>query len=247
MQRVGLIEQRQDLLLLPGIERLGDRPLNLLEGVRQGIAGSDGPGAARRSKNQENGDEDHVDQTDGGFVEVVVVRREELPQFVDEGAESDAGQNRRQAVQRPTQEREQQNEGHQHEGPAPQHVSYVQAVSAKLRVSGCGEERANPQHRTDGGYEEELEELPGLRVVRQPMAPALKSLVGVSNPNQRRNRGPEHQRSAPVFIGHRAGIRALEFGDDLVRTAPALCRPNRRPIDRREDNIALSADSGTRR
>ena len=41
--------------------------------------------------------------------------------------------------------------------------------------------------------------------------------------------------------------RAPEFGDDLIRTAPALCRPNRRPIDRREDNMAISADSGTRR
>ncbi len=72
---------------------------------------------------------------DGGRLEeIVVVRRDELPQLVDEEAEADAAEDRPDAPHDGVEEREEEDDRDQHPGPAPQQMRDVQAVSSELRI-----------------------------------------------------------------------------------------------------------------
>ena len=115
-------------------------------------------------EHEKDRDEDDVDQADGRFVEVVVVACDELPQLIDERAESYAPKNGGEPLGDPTQCGKQQEHGKSHEEAAPEHVGDVQSATAQLRVAGGGEGSPDHQYRGYARDEEELDEFRGIAV-----------------------------------------------------------------------------------
>ncbi|CCF82990.1 hypothetical protein NITHO_1750005 [Nitrolancea hollandica Lb] len=101
------------------------------------------------AEGQEHQDEDHVNQRDRRLEEVVIVAGDELPQFIDKGAEPDAADDRRDAFAVVSQYRQRENERREHQQSTPQHVGDVQPTATELRVAGRREER--PDHQ-DGSH-----------------------------------------------------------------------------------------------
>ncbi len=95
---------------------------------------------------------------DRGPEEVVVVGRDELADLVDECAEPEARDDRGHVLDRPIEIGQQQDQGDEHQGAAPQHVRDVELAATDLREAGHGQERADAEERDDRRDDEALEE-----------------------------------------------------------------------------------------
>src|SRR5438874_593725 len=89
--------------------------------------------AARWPEAQEEQDQEAVDKRDGGLEEVVVVRGDELAEFVDEQPEAGSANQRRQPLAPFADHGQQEHERNEHEQSAPEHVGDVKSASAHAR------------------------------------------------------------------------------------------------------------------
>src|SRR5665648_1180163 len=81
--------------------------------------------AAQPAEEEEEPHEDDVDDGDDRLEEVVVVRRDELAELVDEEAEADAPRERAQDVPQPSLQGQEQDDGDEHAEAAPEQVGEV--------------------------------------------------------------------------------------------------------------------------
>jgi len=82
--------------------------------------------------------EDQIDQSHCGLVEVVVVAGDELAQLVDEGPESEATQDRHDVVSGLVDEGQSYDQGDHHQHPAQKHMSDVKIAGAEGGIAGEG-------------------------------------------------------------------------------------------------------------
>jgi len=143
--RIGEFEESLDPSSIIRFDRPVQRPLQEVEGVRKrlGLAqptlADEGPGNEKRDYEQA------VDQGDRGSIEVVVVRGDELPDLVDERAEPESCDHRRQMLDGTVEEGEQKHECKEHEEAAPKHVGDVDPVGPDPWVAGGSQEPADPE------------------------------------------------------------------------------------------------------
>jgi len=153
---------------LPPRQAAGDSLHGVVDRVREVFARVDRPPAGEELHPEHEQYEDDVHDRGRGPVEVVVVGGDELADLVDEQPEPDpAGQCRRRPHHR-ADEAEQQEDRHQHQQPAPQHVRDVQPAAADLRVAEQPQQRPHEEHRRDGRHHERGQVLDRLDVADQP-------------------------------------------------------------------------------
>jgi hypothetical protein len=177
------VEQRPDLGRAPDVAGAGHELARLPPGARGEPAREAGDGQVGRGgqrlvriaapavddlPDQDQHDHDDVDQRRRRLVEVVVVRRDELADLVDEQPEPDPADQRGERPDHRAGPGQHRDDGDRHEQPAPEHVRDVQAVAAELREPG---QREQPARHQDGQHRdgEEPRDVPRPgRVARQP-------------------------------------------------------------------------------
>ncbi len=161
------------------LQALAQRALEQVERIGEGLALRQDAPPGDRSSDEEDDDEDHVDERDRRPEQVVVVGGQELADLVDERPEPEARDDRCDVLDRAVEIAQQQDQRHEHQGAAPQHVRDMELTAADPREPRHRQEGADAEERDDRRDQEALEE-------ERPIAVA-----------ERRDDAPEH----PVSIG----------------------------------------------
>ena len=157
--RIGVSEQLERTRSIGLAELARHQRLGELDRVYEALPRAQPAKPADLPDGEEHHGEEDVHERGRGLEEVVVVRRDELPELVDERAESSATDDRREQAGERREEEQEQTEGDEHSESAPQNVRDVQPAASQARVAGGLEADADQQQGRDRGDEERVGEL----------------------------------------------------------------------------------------
>src|SRR5438477_51455 len=138
------------MLSVAGGERPGRELLGKLDGIDEALLRAERAKSADLARREEEDDEERIEDRGRRLEEVVVVRRHELAELVDERAEAGPAHYRGDEARGRGQIQEQQDNRDEHPEPAPKHMRDVQTATAELRVAGRLEEDADDHDGRDG-------------------------------------------------------------------------------------------------
>ena len=107
---------------------------------------------------EEENDEEAVDDRGRGLEEIVVVRRDELSQLIDEEAQADAADHSRHRASRRADEGEQNDDCHEHQKPTPKQVGDVKPLATELWIVRQPQLRAHDEDRRYRTNERRIEQ-----------------------------------------------------------------------------------------
>ena len=166
-------------MVAPALVEFADqRPLHAIGGIEQPVGVGGRAARADVAPDQEQADDDAVDQRDCRLVEVVVVLGDELAELVDEGAESDPGDEGCDRFPYPMRVDDQHAEADHHAQPAPEHVRDVQGIAPDLGITGQGEVGADHENAHHCRDQPDLDQCIGVRIA-DPERIAFDSVLGI--------------------------------------------------------------------
>jgi hypothetical protein len=127
---------------------------------------------------EEEDHEEHLEDGGRGLEEVVLVRRDELAELVDEGAETGATDHGCSEPRARREVQKQKKDRDEHSETAPQHLGDVQPTAAKLWIIRCREENADYDDRRNCGDEESVQEICVVRADEVPRPDVRRAIVG---------------------------------------------------------------------
>src|SRR5438477_1373080 len=138
------------MLSVAGGERSGRELLGKHDGVDEALLWAERAESPDLARREEEDHEERVEDRGGGLEEVVVVRRDELAELVDERAEAGPAHYRGDEARGRGQIQEKQDDRDEHPEPTPENMRDVQTAAAELRVAGRFEEDADDHDGRDG-------------------------------------------------------------------------------------------------
>src|SRR6266849_9325308 len=139
------------------LEIIDDSLFKVIDGVDEILFPGDPAAHLKIAKGEIDEDEHDVDERDRRLIEIVVVARDELANFVDERSESDSAEERSHQPGSVAKEGKADEQRRRHQQTSPKHVGNVKSRPAQTWIAGNSEDESDRQYGRHSANDEQIE------------------------------------------------------------------------------------------